>query len=52
MSKVSLVFFLVASIIGAFGSYRREGGLAGYGSPLAWGIVALWALLELVGVAL
>ncbi len=49
MSKLSLVFFLVAGILGAFGGYG-DGTGRWYGRSVAWAVVALWALLELVGV--
>lgn len=49
MSQLSLVFFLVAGLVGAFSGYDRGGaGAIGYGRSLAWAIVALWALLELL----
>jgi hypothetical protein len=50
MSKTDLIWFLIAGLVGAVGSYERPGGAWVYGRSLAWAIVALWAFLGLVGV--
>lgn len=47
MSQLSLVFFLIAGIIGALGGYG-DGTGRWYGRSLAWAIIALWAFLELI----
>lgn len=50
MSKTYLIWFLIAGIVGAFGSYSREGGSPlVYGRSLAWAIVALVSFLGLIG---
>jgi hypothetical protein len=50
MNKISLVWFLIAGIVGAAGSYEGGGRPLGYGRSLAWAIIALFAFLGLVGV--
>lgn len=51
MTKTDLVWFLVAGLIGAVGGYEHaDGRPLGYGRSLAWAMVALFALLGLLGV--
>lgn len=50
MNKHDLVWFLIAGIVGAVGTYEPAGKPWGYGRSLAWAIVAVFALLGLVGV--
>lgn len=51
MTKTDLIWFLIAGLVGAVGSYdNAAGGPRYYGRSLAWAIVALFAFLGLVGV--
>ena len=52
MTKLDLIWFLIAGIVGAAGSYAHDtnGTPFTYGRPLAWAILALFAFLGLVGV--
>lgn len=51
MNKTTLVWFLIAGIIGAIGGYERvDGRPLVYGRSLAWTVVALFAFLGLIGV--
>lgn len=50
MSKTTLVWFLIAGLVGAIGAYDTTAGPRWYGRSLAWAIVALFAFLGLVGV--
>jgi len=52
MNKTDLVWFLIAGIVGAIGSYAHDtnGTPFVYGRALSWAIVALFAFLGLIGV--
>lgn len=48
MTKLAMIWFLVAGLVGAVGGYG-DGTGRWYGRSLAWAIVALMAFLGLVG---
>lgn len=52
MSKLALVWFLVAGLVGMVGTFEHTADTRPfvYGRSLAWAIVALMSLLGLVGV--
>lgn len=50
MTKTTLVWFLIAGLVGAVGAYDTTAGVRWYGRSLAWAIVALFCFLALLGV--
>lgn len=50
MTKVDLVWFLIAGLVGAVGGYENGGRPLVWGRSLAWAIIALFSFLALIGV--